>query len=279
EPSLAQTLPSEAGHVIAAADALEVTHDGPRAAGARGDYFSSALLGVSKLYDFEGRKSVPPTDVARTAASWEFGQHLHGEAYFGPRDPALYRASITATMLAHPPGLDFGGSAKGLALDRAAKVLRESGVVDAALVTAGSTTVTFGEKPESEPWRIGVEDPREPGRVVAVVEASSTVTVSTSGDYQQHFERDGINWHHILDPVTGRPAWGLRSLTVIGAPDGLTSDILSTALFVMGPVRAVDYAREKDLGLYMIDAVGEVTTVGPVPGARWRLVEEAESRE
>lgn len=262
DPSAEQTLPPEARQVMSAIADLGV-----------GDEFSPALWGVSNLYDFEGARTVPSTATARLAASWE----LVGDetAHFETR--VHLRGPFGMPKFASP-GLDFGGASKGLALDRAAAALNSSGEVDAALVSAGSTTITFGEKPGDGPWRIGAEDPREPGRVVAVIEATGAVTVSTSGDYQLHFERDGVNWHHILDPATGLPARGTRSVTVIGAEDGLRSDILSTALFVMGPARAAEYAREHGLGLYLVDAAGAVTTVGPPAGADWRIVEKAAPR-
>ncbi|TLM66759.1 MAG: FAD:protein FMN transferase, partial [Actinobacteria bacterium] len=98
EPSPVQTLPSEAGQVIAAAQALGVTNDGGTPTAGRGDYFSSALLGVSRLYDFEGKKSVPPTDVARTAASWHLGLGaLGGSAWFGAPSPGLWFGSVTGS--------------------------------------------------------------------------------------------------------------------------------------------------------------------------------------
>ncbi|MDA3935846.1 MAG: FAD:protein FMN transferase [Actinomycetota bacterium] len=171
--------------------------------------------------------------------------------------------------------IDAGGAAKGLALDAAAESLR-GGSVTAALLTAGSTTVTFGSKPDGSAWRIGVEDPRDPSAIVAVIEAEADVTVSTSGDYQRYFESDGTRYHHILDPRTGLPAMGLRSLTVVGSMAGLDSDILSTALFVAGAEDAEAYAVEHELGLFMVNDQGRAQLV-PGPSVNgWRVVRETE---
>jgi len=169
---------------------------------------------------------------------------------------------------------DFGGAAKGLALDEAALALGDSGTIDAALISSGSTTLAFGEKPDGEPWRIGIEDPRDPAAVITTVEAGGDITVSTSGDYQRYFERDGVRYHHILDPATGLPARGLRSLTVVGDISGLDSDILSTALFVAGPDAAIAYAEEHGLGLVLVDDEGRTRIVPGPQGAPWNIVIE-----
>ncbi len=169
---------------------------------------------------------------------------------------------------------DFGGAAKGLALDEAAEALRAAAGVDAALIASGSTTLAYGTKPHSEPWRIGVEDPRDPSALIATIEAAGDITVSTSGDYQRAFERNGVLYHHILDPATGRPALGFRSLTVVGDISGLDSDILSTALFVAGPARAMSFAEEHGLGLVVVDAGGRTHIVPGPEGRTWEIVTE-----
>jgi len=166
---------------------------------------------------------------------------------------------------------DFGGAAKGIGLDEAAAALSADGAVAAGLISSGSTTLAFGEKPDGEPWRIGIEDPRDTQAVIATVEATGDITVSTSGDYQRYFERDGIRYHHILDPATGLPARGLQSLTVIGDIPGLYSDILSTALFVAGPDAAVAYAEEYGLGLVLVDEEGRTRIVPGPEGASWSV--------
>lgn len=171
---------------------------------------------------------------------------------------------------------DFGGAAKGLALDEAAAALEADRTVSAALISSGSTTLAFGSKPDGEPWRIGVEDPRDTQAVIATVEATGDITVSTSGDYQRYFERDGVRYHHILDPVTGMPARGLWSLTVIGDISGLDSDILSTALFVAGADSAIAYAEEHGLGLVLVNDEGRTRVVPGPQGASWNIVADGD---
>lgn len=248
------TLPPEARAVLDARDRLDVTQE-----------FSPFLLEVVKLYDFEGAGSVPSAgELARVVSGQRFWQLLG--------DRITYAAPFLGMEPVPPAGLDFGGAAKGLALDDAAAALQNARV-GAALLTAGSTTVTYGDKPDGEPWRIGVENPRDPDALIATVEAPGAVTVSTSGDYQRYFERGGVRYHHILDPTTGEPARGLRSLTVVGAANGLDSDILSTALFVMGPDKAIAYAEEHGLGLVLVDDEGRVRIVPGPANSPWKIVE------
>ncbi len=203
------------------------------------DSFSLTLLGATEAWGFESGGRVPSDDELAAALA--------------------------------DPRYDLGGAAKGLALDEAAAAIARSGAVTAALISSGSTTITTGAKPGGEPWRIGVEDPRDPDAVVASIEARGPVTVSTSGDYQRSFESGGVRYHHILDPSTGRPARGLRSLTVVGTVPGLDSDILSTALFVMGADSAAAYAEEHGLGLVIVDDEGRTLLVPGPEGRTWEI--------
>lgn len=141
--------------------------------------------------------------------------------------------------------LDLGAIAKGYGLDRAAETLRSWGI-NSALVNAGGDIVAFGKKAPDKPWRIGIQDPRNPGGILAVAEINDSAVV-TSGDYERFFMEADRRYHHILDPKTGYPAEGLQSVTIV-APDGVTADAMSTAVFVLG----------KDKGLALIETMPDV---------------------
>ncbi|MCE5203611.1 MAG: FAD:protein FMN transferase [Actinomycetia bacterium] len=256
-----QPLPPDAVEVLDAIDRLEVAEE-----------FSPGLLAVVRLYDFPGSGRVPSAEelALATAAARAFVRTPQGTAHFerlADPDPRLDPGAALA------PGLDFGGAAKGLALDRARDALHARGAVTAAIVSSGSTTVTLGDKPDGEPWRVGVEDARQPGVVIARAEWHGEAALSTSGDYQQFFERDGVRYHHILDPDTGRPARGVRTLTVAGRISGLESDILSTALFVRGREGALAYARAHGVGLFLTDSEGRAH-LAPAPADSGVLLSE-----
>lgn len=125
-----------------------------------------------------------------------------------------------------------GAVGKGHAVDRAVETLMECGV-PAALVHSGTSTVrAFGDGPGSGGWRVGIRHPRKPdARWTEVVLHDEAL--STSGDYEQFFEREGCRFGHVLDPRTGRPAAGAVSATVI-TRSAADSDALSTAAMVIG---------------------------------------------
>lgn len=134
--------------------------------------------------------------------------------------------------------LDLGGIAKGYAVDRVIELLKARGV-KSALVNAGGDVRVIGRRPDGKPWRIGVQDPRKPDAVIARLSLENWDTMETSGDYQRFIEKDGVRYSHILDPRTGFQPRRLASVTMVinNSADG---DVLSTALFVLGPERGLE---------------------------------------
>lgn len=137
--------------------------------------------------------------------------------------------------------IDLGAVAKGYIGDLVVDRLRERGITS-ALINLGGNVQAVGAKPDGSLWRIGVRDPLADGNL-GVLEIADQAVV-TSGGYERYFtDADGNVYWHILDPQTGYPARnGLISVTVV-SPEGKRSDALSTALFVMGTERAIEYWR------------------------------------
>ncbi|MHC4274314.1 MAG: FAD:protein FMN transferase, partial [Planctomycetota bacterium] len=152
----------------------------------------------------------------------------------------------------------LGGIAKGYALDRSARALRERGI-DSFLISAAGQMMLGGMRGD-RPWRVGIRDPRGGlGDYFARLELTET-SVASSGDYERFFILDGVRYHHILDPATGRPARGLRGATVVCA-DATLADALSTALMVMGLQVGLDLAERLDgVEAVLVDDQGEVHT-------------------
>src|SRR5437016_3884440 len=130
--------------------------------------------------------------------------------------------------------LDFGGYGKGYALDRAADLLRESGIND-ALVNIGGNIMALGDH-AGRPWHVGVDSPRGRG-LLATLDLRDGEAIGTSGDYRRYYEIDGKRYAHIIDPRTGYPVSGVQSVTVLvpkQAGAGALSDAASKPIFIEG---------------------------------------------
>ena len=130
--------------------------------------------------------------------------------------------------------VDLGGYLKGVALDRAAAILKGKGIHN-ALINIGGNVLALGDK-NGDPWRVGIQHPRQPGPL-ATLELRDGEAIGTSGDYQRYFELDGQRYSHLIDPRNGRPAQGTQAVTVLippGPQAGTRSDALSKPLFVAG---------------------------------------------
>ena len=160
--------------------------------------------------------------------------------------------------------IDLGAIAKGYASDRVAAIFRENNVPRGKAELGGNILV-MGDKPDGTPWRVGVQDPAKPNEeAYAAILALEDAFIVTSGSYQRYFEQDGKRYHHIIDPATGYPAdSGLTSVTVVadsGEGNGTMCDALSTALFVMGEEKALDFWRSGayDFQLVLVTEDGRV---------------------
>lgn len=130
--------------------------------------------------------------------------------------------------------LDFGGYLKGVALDRAAAILKAQGVNN-ALLNIGGNVMALGSK-NGQPWRVGIQHPRQPGPL-ATLELDDGEAIGTSGDYQRYFEVDGRRYCHVLDPRSAWPVAHTQALSVLITPRaavGTLSDVASKPLFIAG---------------------------------------------
>src|SRR5213593_3629415 len=109
------------------------------------------------------------------------------------------------TVFLEKPGMriDIGGIGKGFAAEKAAAVMREIGATGGLVAVAGDFRV-FGRRADGTAWPLGIQHPREPGKILATLDATDEA-VSTSGDYERYFMQDGVRYHHILDPRTLQP--------------------------------------------------------------------------
>ena len=138
--------------------------------------------------------------------------------------------------------IDFGGIGKGYITDELVKILTDE-KVESAIINLGGNVFGFRKKPDGSLWNIAIRDPNEPDKYMAAIRLEDSAVI-TSGGYERYFEENGIIYHHILDPRTGKPSdSGLKSVSII-SKDGTLADALSTSLFIMGEEKAIGYWKE-----------------------------------
>jgi thiamine biosynthesis lipoprotein len=155
------------------------------------------------------------------------------------------------------PGMriDLGGIAKGYAVDRSIDILRGLGI-EHAMVNAGGDTRLLGDR-LGKPWIVGIRDPRNEGRMVTRLPLEDEA-ISTSGDYERYFEENGVRYHHLLGPGTGKSAREVRSVTILG-DDATLTDGLSTTVFVLGVERGMQLVgRLPDVEAVIVDEEGRI---------------------
>ncbi len=128
--------------------------------------------------------------------------------------------------------IDLGGAAKGYGADRAVRILEESGIEN-ALVNSGGDMYCLGKRTARELWKVGVQHPRDRNRLFLEILLKDKA-IDTSGDYERYFIIDGKRYSHIIDPRTGYPIGNNVVSASVIAPDSTTSDILATAMCILG---------------------------------------------
>jgi FAD:protein FMN transferase len=189
--------------------------------------FDITVGALTRLWDFPDALA-PPMAARIDSAMAHVGYqalHLSGD---------LVRLDRTGVRL------DLGAAAKGYAVDRAVARLCELGA-EAGLIEAGGDIRYWGQKPDGTPWRFGIQHPRD-AQSYARADDIGLASIATSGDYEQFFLHQGRRYHHILDPETGYPA-DLAISATVWAPSALEADVLSTAVFILGPEQGLALAE------------------------------------
>ncbi len=205
--------------------------------------FDITFASAGRLYDY--RKAIRPSDE-QLKNLLEAINYRH--VLLDPRKRTIH--------FQHPQVyVDLGGIAKGHAVDQAIKILRQCGIKH-ALVSAGGDSRILGDK-QGLPWMTGIRHPREKNSFVVLLPLTNTA-ISTSGDYERYFIEDGVRYHHIISPASGKPANKARSVTILGE-NTTTTDALSTAIFVMGPQKGLETIETlPSIEAIIIDTKGKV---------------------
>ncbi len=147
--------------------------------------------------------------------------------------------------------INLSAIAKGYAVDEVAKLLEQVNIQH-YLVEIGGETASKGLNPSLVPWRLAIEAPIEKQREIQKIFLPNGLGVATSGDYRNYFENSGVRFSHTIDPTTGKPiTHNLASVTVLHNKTML-ADAYATAFMVMGKEKALAFAQEHDIAIYVL---------------------------
>jgi thiamine biosynthesis lipoprotein len=186
--------------------------------------FNPAIGALGKVWGPSGEKGVVPAED-------EIGKLLPLVDY---RAIVLKEHDRKAGLEKEGMAINLGGIAKGYIVDKAAVAMRKAGVTRAIIHAGGDMTVF--QRDNEKPFTIGLQHPREKKLLGEAFVYNGAI--ATSGDYERFFIKDGVRYHHILDPKTGFPSRGTQAVTLIAA-DPTVADALSTAVFVLGPEKGM----------------------------------------
>ncbi|PPC82355.1 MAG: thiamine biosynthesis protein ApbE [Methylotenera sp.] len=187
-------------------------------------------------------------------------------------------ANQTAYSINPSVKLDLGGYAKGYALDRATRYLRQQNVKD-ALINIGGNIIALGQHGD-KPWRVGIQHPRKPS-AIATLDLPDGWAVGTSGDYQRYFVLDGNRYCHIIDPRTGYPVQHTQAVTVLIPPQpvgqtqaGVLSDVASKPIFIESAKRKAEIAHAMGIQYFMVIDQSSQVLVTPEMQAKLAWLDE-----
>lgn len=214
-----------------------------------GGVFDITVEPLTELWDITGESpEVPDVSYINNALVYVGYERLYVE------NDTVYRYGLVK--------IDMGAIAKGYTLGMLCDYLRALGV-GYANISFGGNVGLVGGKPSGGKWSVGIKDPDDTSSTVGTLSLDGGY-VAVSGDYERYFEKEGVRYHHILDPFTGYPAQtDIRSVAVV-CDDAALADGLSTALFVMGYEKAIEFYNSKvyDFEAVFVTDNGIYTTEG-----------------
>lgn len=196
-----------------------------------GGAFDITVLPLMELWGFTTQEYYVPTEDEIQSTLQRVGA-----------DKLTWDESTKTLTLGNKQEIDLGGIAKGFTSSRIMEIFKKDGVT-CGMVSLGGNVHLLGTKQDGSAWRVGIQDPNNTDDMLGVLQANDCAVI-TSGAYERNFEKDGVTYHHIIDPATGKPSnSGLTSVTIV-SKDGTLADGLSTSLFVMGKDKAIAYWKQ-----------------------------------
>lgn len=211
-----------------------------------GGTFDITFAGAGKLWNWRAPEPKVPDPETVKAALKNVGWR---NIVLDPKERTIYLKHAGVKI-------GLGGIGPGYAADLAMGKIRDLGIRNACVNMSGDVMIS-GQK-GGAPWNVAITHPRRKGETLAVVPVSNAA-VSTSGDYERYFMKDGKRYCHIIDPRTGYPADQCQSVTII-APNTAFADALAKGVFILGPEEGMALAEKcEGVEAIIVAADGTVT--------------------
>lgn len=158
--------------------------------------------------------------------------------------------------------IGFGGIGKGYAAERAKEIMKSMGV-DSGIVNASGDLTAWGNQPDGKPWTVGIVNPNATQQVFSWLRVSD-MALATSGNYEKYVTIGGKKYSHTIDPRTGLPVTGIKSVTII-SPNAELADAMATPVMIMGIRAGLDMINQiKDMEAILIDDNDKVYSSGNI---------------
>jgi len=167
------------------------------------------------------------------------------------RNVILDAANCTVYLKEVGMRIGFGGIGKGYAADKAKQLLQAQGV-KSGIVNAAGDLITWGAQPNGKAWTIAIADPDQSTMPFSTLNISN-MAIATSGNYEKYVMINGKKYSHTIDPVTGLPVTGIKSVSII-SPSAELADAMATPVMVMGVKVGLDLINQlKHVACVIID--------------------------
>jgi thiamine biosynthesis lipoprotein len=164
------------------------------------------------------------------------------------RNILLDKAATTVMLKEKGMRIGLGGIGKGYAAEKTRQYLKSLGAT-AGIVNASGDLTTWGMQPDGKPWTIGIADPNNASSIFSYLEVSD-MAVATSGNYEKFIWVNGRKYSHTINPKTGLPITGIKSVTIL-TPNAELADALTTPIAIMGI----------EAGLHLINQLHQVEAI------------------
>ena len=189
--------------------------------------FDISYAALDPVWFFDGRMKAVPSE----------SQRLKSVQNIGFKDLVLNAKEQTVYLPKKGMKIGFGAIGKGYAADATKKLMKSLGV-SSGIINASGDLTSWGKKPDGTDWQVGISNPENPTKVFSWFPVRDAA-VATSGNYEKYVTLEGKQYSHIMDPRTGMPVSGIKSVTVF-APNAELADAFATAVFIMGIDTGID---------------------------------------